>query len=176
MILPEWALEGTVTSRPWLVWCRRAPGEVRLMCAPAERGNATVMPLFRPTPPMASVPRIDTWCGMALHLEAGTQRTLVMRTLRTWRLMLPVPTGEEAAEGALPSDGSVPPGLAATDTRGSSSGHRIPTTSARAPTTDRLCTSVLAKMIPSRRTSVLPARMAPRASPATCDLTGSADQ
>src|ERR1700677_3879329 len=42
------------------------------------------MPDFRPIPLSSSVPCVETWWGLALQCTAGTQLTLVMRTLSTW--------------------------------------------------------------------------------------------
>jgi hypothetical protein len=41
------------------------------------------MPLASPLPATRRVPWTETWCGLALHLAAGTQLTLVIRTLLT---------------------------------------------------------------------------------------------
>jgi hypothetical protein len=155
MIRPERALEGTVTSSPMLVLRRRAPGDLRLMRAPGEEGKATTNPLFNPTPASSSVPRVDTWRGFVPHLDTGTHRTLVMRTLRTCGLALGVPIGAPPPEALLgaPPGGAVPPELAAMASRGWAA---ISSASSPARTTardvHRLCARVLATFIPSRRT------------------------
>src|SRR5256885_10932103 len=87
---PECALEGTCTINPRRVPRSREPGELRLMRAPAERGKATVIPARRPRPAKSSSPRTETWRGLPLHLDVGTQLTLVMRTEVTCRLVLEV--------------------------------------------------------------------------------------
>src|ERR1700676_2878277 len=86
MMYPECALLGTVASRPAAAGCRCAAGEELEMRAPGERGNATIIPAFSPLPLTSSVPWIDTWRALALHLAAGTQLALVMRTEVTCRL------------------------------------------------------------------------------------------
>ncbi len=60
MMRPECAVEGTVTSSPLERPSDAAAGELRLIVAPAERGNATTMPAFRPMPWISSVPRCET--------------------------------------------------------------------------------------------------------------------
>src|SRR2546428_9815036 len=87
---PECALEGTCASNPSRVARSRAPGELRLMRAPPERGNATVIPGRRPRPAKSSSPRTETWRGLPLHFDVGTQLTLVMRTEVTCRLAFEV--------------------------------------------------------------------------------------
>src|SRR2546429_6102214 len=83
---PECALEGTCTINPRRVARSREPGELRLMRAPPERGKATVIPARRPRPVKSSSPRTETWRGLPLHLDVGTQLTFVMRTEVTCRL------------------------------------------------------------------------------------------
>jgi hypothetical protein len=83
MIRPEWARLGTVTINPALAARSRAAGELRLTRAPGPLGNATSIPGFSPIPPTSRVPRVETWWGLALHLAAGTQRTLVIRIVVT---------------------------------------------------------------------------------------------
>src|SRR6476646_3824139 len=87
---PECALEGTCTSSPRRVARSREPGELLLMCAPLERGKATTIPVRRPRPATSSSPRTETWRGLPLHLEVGTQLTFVTRTEVTCRLELEV--------------------------------------------------------------------------------------
>src|SRR5438309_11662686 len=84
---PECALEGTCTINPSRVARSRAPGELRLMRAPPERGKATTIPARRPRPAKSNSPCTETWCGLPLHLGVGTQLTLVMRTEVTCRLV-----------------------------------------------------------------------------------------
>src|SRR5439155_11279153 len=83
-------LEGTCAIIPSRVARSRAPGELRLMRAPPERGNATVIPGRRPRPAKSSSPRTETWRGLPLHLDVGTQLTLAMRTEVTCRLGIEV--------------------------------------------------------------------------------------
>jgi hypothetical protein len=92
------------------------------MRAPGVAGKATVMPFVSPLPPSSRVPWVETSCALVLHLTEGIQLTLVIRTVRTCRLVvacleadffdgvvLPV-----APAGALVEPvGAVPPGLAA---------------------------------------------------------------
>src|SRR5271155_610808 len=80
------------------------------------------MPFVSPLPPSSRVPWVETSCALVLHLTEGMQLTLVMRTVRTCRLveaclgtvlcegaLLPV-----ALAGALVEPvGAVPPGLGA---------------------------------------------------------------
>jgi hypothetical protein len=78
------------------------------------------MPLRRPTPLSSSVPWTVTWCGLELHLAAGTQLARTIRTERTWRLVVldllaaSPPAGALAGALGAPSDapGAVPPGPA----------------------------------------------------------------
>ena len=125
---PECALEGTCTINPSRVARSRAPGELRLIRAPPERGNATVIPGRRPRPAKSSSPRTETWRGLPLHLDAGTQLTLEMRTEVTCRLGVEVfvarvagvagvprvvVTGARALGAADPPGEATPPALAA---------------------------------------------------------------
>src|SRR5438128_2158010 len=87
LMRPECALEGTCTINPSRVARSRAPGELRLMRAPPERGKATTIPARRPRPAKSSSPRTETWRGLPLHLDVGTQLTFVMRTDVTCRLL-----------------------------------------------------------------------------------------
>jgi len=151
---PDLALEGTLTSRPRLVWRSLAPGGRLLIRAPALAGKATTMPGRRPTPSRASRPRIETWRGLPLHFTDGTHLALVMRTLRTCRLALPVaPPPLDALLVPLappPAEGdAVPPAPAAPAPGASAS--KEPATAA-IKDAHRLCARVLATTIPSRRT------------------------
>ena len=125
---PECALEGTCTINPRRVPRSREPGELRLMRAPAERGKATVIPARRPRPANSSSPRTETWRGLPLHLDVGTQLTPVMRTEVTCRLALEVfevfvvgvagvarvvVTGARAVGAPVPPGETTPPALAA---------------------------------------------------------------
>jgi hypothetical protein len=119
MMCPEWALVGTVTISPALVWRRREAGETLLMRAPADLGKPTTMFGFSPGPASSSVPWVETWWGLPLHLLTGTQLTVVIRTLVTCAegvllVVVVLTLGVVAAGGALPP-ADVPPGLAASD-------------------------------------------------------------
>src|SRR5271170_5032957 len=123
MMCPEWALLGTVRIRPCAEVRRCAWGEVRPIRAPGAAGKATIMPFVSPLPPSSRVPWVETSCALVLHLAVGMQLTLVIRTVRTCRLveaclgtvlcdgaLLPV----APAAGALVEPvGAVPPGSAA---------------------------------------------------------------
>jgi hypothetical protein len=104
MIRPECALLGTVAISPAFVWCRCDTGERAPMRAPGVRGKPTRMPATSPLPASSSVPRVETWRGFALHRTAGTQATLVMRTLVTCRLGVPgvAPAGAPPAVAPWP--------------------------------------------------------------------------
>jgi hypothetical protein len=112
MIRPEWALCGTVTRSPTLVWRKCDPGEVRLTRAPDERGKTTVIPARRPAPVSFSVPCTETWCGFALQCAAGTQLTEPIRTTGTDVFTGRVGEAPPEAPGADPA-ACVPPGLLA---------------------------------------------------------------
>src|SRR5438552_5109091 len=98
------------------------------MCAPLERGKATVIPARRPRPEKSKSPRTETWRGLPLHLEVGTQLTLVMRTEVTCRLPVEVfvagagcvarvvATGAPAPCAPDPPGEATPPALAAAAT------------------------------------------------------------
>src|SRR5450631_1614314 len=115
MMRPECAVEGTVTSRPLELALRWAAGELRLIVAPAERGNATIMPALRPMPWISSVPRWETWCGLTEQLAAGMQLTCTIRMLVTCALTVLAVTGVLLLEGAAGTvwepGADVPPGL-----------------------------------------------------------------
>src|SRR5450432_2543280 len=81
MMCPEWALLGTVSTRPAVLWRRCERGERGPILAPGVRGKATTVPDRRPMPAISSVPCVETWWGLALHLLAGVQLTDVMRAL-----------------------------------------------------------------------------------------------
>jgi hypothetical protein len=92
---------------------------------------------------------------LALHLDAGTHLTLVIRTLLTCGLRLAgrpreAPLGPLATTLPAPGD-AVPPGPVAAAGRGAASGHSSAATSAAARGVDRLCARVPANIIPSRR-------------------------
>ena len=68
------------------------PGAVLRRCAIGERaddapaclrGKPITIPVLSPLPAISSVPWVETWRGLALHLRGGMQLTLVMRTLVT---------------------------------------------------------------------------------------------
>lgn len=85
------------------------------MRAPGECGKATANFVASPLPAISSVPWIETWCRLLLHLAVGMQLTLVMRTVRTCRL---VDAGVGAALCGLAfcvglEGAALPPGLAA---------------------------------------------------------------
>ncbi len=150
------------------------------MRPPGVRGNAIVDPAAIPLPAISSVPRSDTWCGFVLHLAAGTQLTLVIRTLVTCGLVavdLLVGVGfgagfdgaglagADATGGAAPPGDAVPPGLALdaalatdalapVDAGASVSAHDSAAASVAAwsacPIPDRLWATLLAKTIPFR--------------------------
>src|SRR5438128_348490 len=123
LMRPECALEGTCTINPSRVARSRAPGELRLMRAPPERGKATTIPARRPRPAKSSSPRTETWRGLPLHLDVGTQLTFVMRTDVTCRLLalevfgagvaVLVVTGAPTFGAADPPGEATPPALAA---------------------------------------------------------------
>src|SRR5271166_6558079 len=139
MMCPEWALVGTVAIRPAAALCRCAAGEVLEMRAPAVRGKATIIPVFSPLPVNSSVPRVETWCGLALHLGVGTQLALVMRTEVTCRLETPF----------VPDVGAAPPAVLAVAAPGlKADAHASNPTTAALRDFDRLWAPVLAKMIP----------------------------
>ena len=163
MMFPECALAGTVTSRPEPRLRRREPGDLRLMRAPGVRGKATTIPALRPLPAISSVPPIDTWCGLLLQVDAGVQRTLVMRTEVTCAVgVMAKPrarpaTGMLGAVGAPPPD-AVPPELAASasgapptsEPAPARSEHSDAAAAAAAGSVNRLWAPVLAKRFPSR--------------------------
>jgi hypothetical protein len=45
---------------------------------------------FSPGPDSSSVPCVETWCGLPLHLLTGTQLTVMIRTLVTCAEVEPV--------------------------------------------------------------------------------------
>src|ERR1700740_3041070 len=109
MMLPECAALGTVTTSPALALRRCAAGELRLMRAPRLAGKATSNPARKPRPASSSVPCTDTWCGLALQLELGVQRTLVIRTEVTCALVgAAVLEAPPAGEVEAPADGEAP--------------------------------------------------------------------
>src|ERR1700759_4288747 len=87
MMWPECALLGTVSRRPALVLRRCAAGERRTIRPPGVCGKAIVEPGPSPLPAINSVPCVETWCGLPLHFDFGTQLTLVMRTVSTCGLV-----------------------------------------------------------------------------------------
>ena len=109
---PECALAGTVTMSPAELERRWAPGELRLIVAPADLGKATSIPAFRPAPWTRSVPFVETWCGLPEHLEAGVQLTWMIRTLVTWALTVGAAAFVGAAGAEVPG-AEAPPGPAA---------------------------------------------------------------
>src|SRR5271165_5875000 len=122
------------------------------MRAPGDLGNATVIPGARPTPANSSVPRAETWWGLALQWAAGTQLTLTMRTL----VMCPegalavagaLAGGEEPPlAGELPPAAGVPPALAASaGSARAANKHSDSAMAAPATNLDRLWAPVLAK-------------------------------
>src|SRR5271163_2997824 len=72
------------------------------MRPPGVWGKATVMPGVNPLPFSSSVPWVETSCALVLHLAVGMQLTLVIRTVRTCRLV-------EACLGAVLCDGTLLP-------------------------------------------------------------------
>jgi hypothetical protein len=169
---PEWAALGTVSTSPAFVLRRCEPGDVRPMRAPGARGNAIVIPEVRPLPAISSVPCVDTWCGLPLHLGCGTQLTLVMRIVVTWGLVAVFVFVEAGAEllgaGVVPGAAAVvvapeppveatPPALAAavleavptrlTKEHDSAANDATARRLKRSP--DRLWAALIAKTIPS---------------------------
>src|SRR5437016_12889369 len=119
MMLPEWAVEGTVTISPALVGRRRAPGELLEMRAPGVRGKATIIPVRTPLPPSSNVPRTETWRGLLLQRGAGVHFALVMRTEVTCALgalrsgaALAAGLAARVTAGGPPAPGGAPPGVA----------------------------------------------------------------
>src|SRR6476646_1724088 len=98
MMWPECALAGTVRISPATVLRRCDGGEPLTIRPPGVRGNAITVPVVIPLPAINSVPWTDTWCGLPLHLAAGTHATLVIRTLVTCGLVAAV--GLRALDGA----------------------------------------------------------------------------
>jgi hypothetical protein len=91
MMCPECALAGTVTSSPVPAWRRREAGETLLTRAPGRfREGHDHAFRFQPRSGSSSVPCVETWCGLPLHLLAGTQLTVVIRTLVTCAVVEPV--------------------------------------------------------------------------------------
>ena len=72
------------------------------MRPPGVWGKATVMPGVNPLPFSSRVPWVETSCALVLHLAVGMQLTLVIRTVRTCRLV-------EACLGAVLCDGALLP-------------------------------------------------------------------
>ena len=158
---PECALLGTVSTSPERVLRRCETGERLTIRPPGVRGKAITDPAASPLPAISSVPRAETWCGLPLHLAAGTQLTLVIRTLVTCRLAAPFVAvvlfaGAEATGGAVVVGEAAPPAPAACATgapASSASEHESAAASVAArsqsPAPDRLWTMVIAKVIPS---------------------------
>jgi hypothetical protein len=112
-----------------------------------------------PLPAINSVPWTETWCGLPLHLAAGTHATLVIRTLVTWGLLAVV--GLRGAAGALgaagtgeaaaPGDAAPPAFVATAGDAPASVASTAPSAAARSAraSADRLWAVLGAKTIPS---------------------------
>jgi hypothetical protein len=161
MMCPEWALLGTVNTKPCALARRCECGEVGPMWAPGVWGKATIMPFVSPLPASSRIPWVVTSCGLLLHLTVGMQLTLVMRTVRTCGLdaCLEVVLRGAAffrAGLAVLEGAALPPALAAFAREGwPKTQHSSAKAAAASANMDRWGAQ-FAKKLPSRRRTRLP--------------------